>query len=187
MDLALLGATWLILGIIIFGAALRARTDPRSLLVGRIAVGILYLAAGALVNLAFLVRGDDYADFAAGSSIPFVRETWTWVVVPHHVIFISVLIVFEAAVGVLVLRGGRSAEVGLLAAIAFHVALTSFGWGFCIWALPMIVALTLLLKAQRAPSVLVDDVESPAVPSIAQAATGLGRTERGHRHARQPG
>jgi hypothetical protein len=53
------------------------------------------------------------------------------------------------AVGVLVLLGGRRAEAGLAAAIAFHVALLSFGWGFSLWALPMIAALTRLLVGQH--------------------------------------
>jgi hypothetical protein len=79
-----------------------------------------------------------------------VRDTWRTLVVPNHVLFISILIVYEAAVGLLVLSGGRRAEVGLIGAIGFHIALLSFGgWGFYLWSIPMLVALSLLLRAQH--------------------------------------
>jgi hypothetical protein len=72
-------------------------------------------------------------------------------VVPNHHLFISLLIGFEVAVGLLVLGGGKRTQVGLAAAIAFHVALLSFGWGFFVWSIPMIGALCLLLGAERQP------------------------------------
>jgi hypothetical protein len=78
-----------------------------------------------------------------------VRDTWRSLVVPNHVLFISILVVFELAVGVLVLSGGHRSQYGLLGAIAFHVLLLSFGWGFYLWSIPMLVALALLLRAQR--------------------------------------
>ena len=49
----------------------------------------------------------------------------------------------------LVLVGGRWTELGLVGTIVFHIALLSFGWGFYLWSVPMLVALTLLLRAQR--------------------------------------
>jgi hypothetical protein len=55
----------------------------------------------------------------------------------------------RAAVGVLVLAGGRRTQLGLAAAIAFHVALLAFGWGVYLWSIPIIGALNLLLRAER--------------------------------------
>jgi hypothetical protein len=101
------------------------------------------------VNTVFLATGEDYADFADRSYIPFVRHTWRTLVVPNHWLFISLLIAFEAAVGLLALRGGRWTQWALAAAIAFHVGLLSFGWGFYLWSIPMISAFVLLLRAAR--------------------------------------
>jgi hypothetical protein len=75
---------WVACAAVIIRAALRSRRHPDALRTGRIAVGVLYLAAGAAVNAAFLLRGDDYAEFADGSYIPFVRDSWRDLVVPHH-------------------------------------------------------------------------------------------------------
>ena len=106
--------------------------------VGRWAVGVLFIGAGALVNAALLVAGEDYADFASGSAVAFVRDTWRDLVVPNRYLFSTPLVVFEATVGRLVLAGGRRTQVGLVAAIAFHVAPLSFGWGFALWSFPMV-------------------------------------------------
>ena len=38
---------------------------------------------------------------------------------------------------------GRATQVAYLAAIAFHVALLSFGFGFALWSIPMIAASTI--------------------------------------------
>jgi hypothetical protein len=55
-------------------------------------------------------------------------------------IFITLLIMFEAGVGLLVLsRAYRRA--GIAAAIAFNAALILFGWGFCLWSVPVIALL----------------------------------------------
>src|SRR5688500_8737835 len=100
----MLQIVWLACAAVIIGAALRAQGNKQAARIGRIAVAVLYLAAGALVNAALLVTGEDYADFADASYIPFVRDTWRDVVVPNHYLFIAALIVFEAVVGLVVLH-----------------------------------------------------------------------------------
>jgi hypothetical protein len=72
-------------------------------------------------------------------------------VAPHQGIFITLLIVFEAAVGVLILSGGRRTHVGLVGAIGMHVGLLAFGWTMSLWSVLMLVALGLLLRAERRP------------------------------------
>jgi hypothetical protein len=101
------------------------------------------------VNALFLLRGDDYETFADGSAIGFVRDTWRSVVVPDHDLFIGALIAFELTVGVLALAGGRRTQLAYAAAIAFHVALLSFGWGFALWSVPMVASLVTLLRQER--------------------------------------
>jgi hypothetical protein len=148
----MLPVSWLTCGVAVVAAAWRSCRRRAAIRTGRTAVFVLYVGAGAVVNAFFLLRGDDYAKFADGSYISFVRETWRSLVVPNHHAFIAVLIAFEASVGLLALMGGRRTQVAYGAAIAFHVALLSFGWGFYLWSVPMIAALVTLLRQERAPT-----------------------------------
>ena len=146
----LLPIMWVTCAVVIISAAVRSRRgSAQALRTARLGMAALYVGAGAAVNAFFLLRGDDYADFAKDSYISFVRETWASLVVPNHDVFISLLIVFELAVGILVLLGGRRTQAAYLAAVAFHVALLSFGWGFYLWSVPLVGALVTLLLAER--------------------------------------
>jgi len=73
-------------------------------------------------------------------------------VAPNQLLFIGLLVAFEAVVGVLILSGGRRTQLGLVGAIGFHAALCLFGWGVTICSALMIAALVLLLRAERSPS-----------------------------------
>lgn len=139
---------WMLLGITTFVAALRAQRSQQARMVARWALGALFVLAGAVINAWYLLTDVDYAGFADASYIPFVRETWQSVVAPNQFLFIGLLVVFEAAVGALVVMGGRRTRVALVAMMGFHVALLSFGWFFYAWSLPMLVALGLLLRAE---------------------------------------
>ena len=146
--------TWLILGGVAFVAALRAGHSRRAMYVGRWALGVLFIAFGAVVNAIYLAVGTDYyADFADASPFPFVRNTWESLVLPNQGFFITLLIIAEATVGALILSGGRRTQVGLIALIGFHVGQLAFGGVLWIWAPVMLVALGLLLRAeQHAPT-----------------------------------
>lgn len=140
---------WLVMGGVALVAAVCAWRRPRALVIGRWAVGVLMIAFGAAVNAFYLVTNPAYyADFAAASPFAFVRDTWASLVVPHAGVFITLLIVFEAVVGVLVLSGGRRAQLGLGALIAFHIGQLFFGGVMWVWAPVMIVTFGLLLRAQ---------------------------------------
>jgi hypothetical protein len=107
---------------------------------------------GAVVNAIYLALGTDYyAHFAEASPLPFVRHTWQSLVLPHQGVFITLLIVFEASAGVLILSGGRRTQVGLIALIGFHVGQLAFGGVLWPWAIIMLVALILLLRAEHQP------------------------------------
>jgi hypothetical protein len=122
--------------------------------IGRIGVGVLMLLGGAAFNAVNVARGQTYADFADQAHFGWVTAAWRAVVAPHHVLFISLLVAFEAVVGLLILSGDRRTQLGLVGAIGFHLALWLFGWGVTIYALVMTPALVLLLVAERrAPSV----------------------------------
>jgi hypothetical protein len=140
---------WFGLGIVIVICSLRAARSRRAYVAGVTAVTLLWVVAGAAVNAYFLARGDDYSGFADGASTSFVRETWESVVVPNHELFIGLLILFEAAAGALVLVEGRVRQVALALLIGFNIALVSFGWGYLLWSVPMVAALSLLRRADR--------------------------------------
>jgi hypothetical protein len=78
-----------------------------------------------------------------------VTDTWQAVVVPNAVLFIGLLAVFEAAVGVLALCGGRWTQLGYAGVIAFYLALWLFGWMETVWVLVMLAPMLLLLRAER--------------------------------------
>jgi hypothetical protein len=143
------GVAWAVLGLTTLAASLWAHRDRRARLIGRWAVALLFVVAGAGVNAWYLATGIDYAAFADASVIPFVRDTWRSVVAPNQGIWIGLLVAFEAVAGVLVASGGRRTQVGLVAIIGFHVALLAFGPFFAFWSLPMLLALVLLLRAER--------------------------------------
>ena len=141
---------WLVLGGVAFVAALRAARSVRAMLVGRWALGILMIVFGAAVNAIYLVvEAAYYEDFADPSPFAFVRDTWESLVVPNLSFFITLLIVFEAIVGALVLSGGRRTQVGLVALMAFHVGQLAFGGVMWVWAPLMLVTFWLLLRAER--------------------------------------
>ena len=86
---------WVASAIAVVTAAIRSRRHASAVRMGRLGVGFLFIVAGAAMNGWFLMRGDDYGEFASGSYIPFVRDTWQSVVVPNHELWIGMLIVFE--------------------------------------------------------------------------------------------
>jgi uncharacterized membrane protein len=118
-------------------------------LTGRIAVGVLMLMGGALFNAVNLATGGDYAGFADSAHFGWVTAAWQAVVAPNQQLLIGLLVVYEAAVGVLLLLGGRRTRLGYVGAIGFHLALWLFGWFVTIYVLIIVPALVLLLRAER--------------------------------------
>lgn len=140
---------WGSLGLTILVCGLLARRSDRAVVLGIAAVSALWLVGGALANVVMLVDGSTYTKFASGSEIGFVRDTWESLVVPHHHVFIGLLIAGEALAGALVLVPGRVRQGTLLALIAFNATLVVFGWAFAGWAVPLVTGLALLLRAER--------------------------------------
>ncbi len=133
-----------------FIADVLAGVSDRARQIGRICTGLLMLLGGAAVNAVSLGVGVDYADFADDAKFGWVTDAWRAVVPPHDVLLIGLLVVFEATVGVMILSGGRLAQVGLVGAIAFHVCLALFfSWFFTVYGLAMLLPLVMLLRAER--------------------------------------
>jgi uncharacterized membrane protein len=125
------------------------RPSKKWLYVGRGAVGGLFILGGALMHAINLASGSDYSGFADPSHFGWITGTWRSVVGPNQVALISLLAAFEAVVGVLVVYGGRWTQIGLVAALGFHVCLWIFGWIETVYCLVMIPTLVLLLLAER--------------------------------------
>jgi uncharacterized membrane protein len=69
--------------------------------------------------------------------------------VPNAVVFIGLLALFEAVVGVLAVAGNRATQIGYAGVIAFYLLLWLFGWMELVWVLVMIVPMVVLLRAER--------------------------------------
>jgi hypothetical protein len=114
--------------------------------VGRLAFGVMF-TGGAAIHAAIVVTGTEtYQHFADTAFLPFVKAGWLSVFMPHAALLGLLLAAFELAVGLLILAGGPETRLGLLAAIAFHLGLMLFGWGFWLWSIPMLAMLVALLR-----------------------------------------
>jgi hypothetical protein len=166
---------WLVLGATVMVAALRADGSYRARVIARVALGSLFLFFGAVVNAIYLLTDwDSFAAFGEMSQFAFVRETWASLVVPNTGLFIGLLIAGEATMGILVLLGGRRMQAGLVLLMAFHLGLLFFGWWLWLYAVPMLGALALLLRAERRHQ------PPAAVPLGHGGQHGMSRAETNH-------
>lgn len=156
---------WVVCGIATLGAALLAGRSSRARLAGRSAVGVLFTVGGALLHVVNLSTDVSYAEFADPALFGWVTDAWHAVVAPHQVLFIGLLVLFEATAGILVLSGGRRTQFGYAAVIGFYLALWLFGWIETVWGLLMLPAMVALLRAETTASRL----GSPAASELAAA------------------
>ena len=140
---------WIACGIATIVAAVLAHRSRAARYGGRVAVGVLFIGGGALLHLINLASGANYSGFADPAYFPVVTETWKAVVVPNAALFIGLLAVFEATVGLLALCGGRWTRLGYAGVIAFYLALWVFGWMETVWVLLMLAPMLGLLRAER--------------------------------------
>jgi hypothetical protein len=161
---------WLACGVATIVASVLAGRSTRWLYVGRAAVGVLFLVGGALLHAINLANGADYAEFADPAHFAWVRDAWRAVVPRNPVLFIGLLAVFEAAVGVLAMSGRRT-QLSYVGVIAFYLALWLFGWFETVWIIAMLPPMALLLQAERraqlpaAPPAHVEDTPLTSVGS----------------------
>jgi hypothetical protein len=111
-------------------------------------VGGFFLTMGG-VHIG-LVSADTeiYRHFADGALVPGLSTLWRDVFMAHPAVWGLVLAAFEITSGTLLLMGGRTAKLGWVAVLGFHVALMGFGWGFWAWSVPVLTFLV--------PAALVD-------------------------------
>jgi hypothetical protein len=112
-------------------------------------VGVLFVVGGALLHVVNLATGADYAGFADPAHFAWVTDAWRAVVAPNQVLWIGLLVAFEATVGALILSGGRRTQLGYVGVIGFYLALWLFGWIETVWVVAMLPPMVLLLRAER--------------------------------------
>jgi hypothetical protein len=148
MDNVLWQIVWLACGVATIIAGVLAGRSRRARYVGRAAVGVLFIIGGALLHVINLASRGDYAGFADPAHFEWVTDAWRAVVAPNQVLFIGLLVVFEATVGVLTLSGGRRTQLGYTGVIGFYLALWLFGWIETVWVVIMLPPMLLLLRAE---------------------------------------
>lgn len=104
----------------------------------RIIFGILYLG-GAAANIALMLLNSpaSYNAFADESLIQFYREAWAAVAVPNMSLFVPLLILYEIALGVMFLIGGRFLKIALVGGILFCLGTVPFGFKMMSTNLPL--------------------------------------------------
>jgi hypothetical protein len=86
-------------------------------------------------------RPQVYRHFADGALFGFVRSGWRDVFMANPTMWGLALAAGETAIGVLLLRRDRWANLGWGAVIGFQLALMLFGWGFWLWSVPALAIL----------------------------------------------
>jgi len=111
--------TWLVVATAILVAAFLRPHGTR------IFLGLFFIAMGLGVNLVLLVANPgSFVALGSHSFVPFYRWVFENLVTQYPALMIGPVIVFEVAVGFLILSRGTAARVGLIAAIAFLLAVT---------------------------------------------------------------
>ena len=118
-------------------------------------VGGFYLSMGG-VHLGLVAADTEtYRHFADDGLFGFVRDGWQDVFMAHPAAFGLLLAAGETVLGILLLRGGRAADVGWAGVIAFHVLLMLFGFGFWLWSLPALVRAGALARRDQTAHLVV--------------------------------
>jgi hypothetical protein len=163
---------WVVCGVATIAAGVMVGRSRRWMLLGRAAVGVLFLIGGAILHAINLATGGDYTSFADPAHFAWVTDTWREVVPPNQTLLIGLLAAFEATVGILILSGGRRTQLGYVGVIGFYLALWLFGWFETVWCLLMLPAMVLLLQAERRtgataepPPIHLEEAPSPTVGS----------------------
>ena len=153
MDNIFFQILWVVSALATIVAAVLAGRGARWRQLGRVATAVLFVIGGALLHVINLATGGDYTSFADPAHFDWVTDTWRDVVGPNQVLFIGLLIVFEATVGFLAIAGGRWTQAGYAGVIAFYLALWLFGPIETVFVAVMLVPMWLLLRAERKAAV----------------------------------
>jgi hypothetical protein len=121
-------------------APTRSTGAGRRVALARRVVGGMFLV-GAGVHVGIVAADTEVYRRFADSALPVVRTAWREVFMAQPTGWGLAVSAGELAIGTAILASGPWPRRGLLAAIAFHVALMLFGWWAWVWSVPMLVLL----------------------------------------------
>ena len=140
---------WILTGLVIVAAGLRAGRSRPALLVGLGATAFAMAGLGAVGNAVLVATGYDFTTAAEASYSATVRDTLGVAGSPQVSVFVALLIAYQAAAGLVILFGGRWVEAGLGAGVALQLGLLAFGWWYFLVSPPVVLGLVLLWRAWR--------------------------------------
>ena len=119
----------------------------------RATVGLAYLAAAVFNTVYTLPRSDELDGYADGAWFGFLEDFMREVFMPNGTAFMGAVIIFEIAVGILVLSSGRSVDVGVTASVLWVIAVLPFlAWPYLLTNLGLApVQGVLLLRRYESP------------------------------------
>lgn len=118
---------------------------------GRIFLGIFFLVMGLGVNLTFVLTQPSFVyDYGAGAWLPLYRTLTEGIIGINPTAFGILLIVFEVAMGLLLLSRGVGVKVGLIGTMVFVLALVPIHPAQIAWVGPVVANIYLLTKSFEA-------------------------------------
>jgi hypothetical protein len=111
------------------------------------AVGCLFLWTSG-IHLGIVAADTGFYRPFADGALPLVRDAWADVFMAAPVFWGLAVALGELLIGLTTLRGGRWTVLGLTGAIAFHLCLMLFGFGFWLWSVPVLALLVPLLRRE---------------------------------------
>ena len=96
---------------------------------GRIFLGFFFLVMAIGVNGSFTFTNPQaYVEYATGALIPLYRDVALSVVELNPMLFGLALMIFEIAMGLLLLHKGKSVKIGLVGTMLFLIGLAPLGY-----------------------------------------------------------
>jgi hypothetical protein len=96
---------------------------------GRIFLGLFFLVMAIGVNGSFTFTNPQaYVEYASGALIPFYRDVALTIVELNPVVFGSLLMAFEIAMGLLLLHKQKSVRIGLIGTMAFLIGIAPLSY-----------------------------------------------------------
>jgi hypothetical protein len=111
------------------------------------AVGCLFLWTSR-IHVGIVAADTGFYRPSADGALPLVRDAWADVFMATPVFWGLAVALGELVIGLTTLRGGRWTVLGLTGAIAFHLCLMLFGFGFWLWSVPVLALLVPLLRRE---------------------------------------
>jgi uncharacterized membrane protein YkgB len=137
---------------------------------GRVVLGIFFILMAVGVNVVLvLIAPDKFVGLGTDAPLlPFYRWGFEHVVAKAPAVFGLLAAAFESTIGLLLIKGGRRTEWGLIGGIVFLLAITPLS----VWTLPnpiMAAALGVILWRRRTEARLLSDASRPPVVAVSGA------------------